>query len=149
MRVFACDPGGDSGTGYAVYDTETCAPLMLREHPDSEQEMLEYYNLMCFKWKPDVVVVEGFKLRTNQNVDLSSVYKLGVFRAHGREHHEVLPAVHKSAVMDKPLNKMFKQFGHPIGKGHARDALRLALFWASVKVRHKGTQELLQGQGEK
>lgn len=146
--ILGIDPG--KATGYAVYDTETQLPIHLSTeiHPN-EEVCVAYYRLLCAKYKPDEVIMESFIPRFGQKFDLDGVYFIGAIRSVGRAVRMVSPSAHKAMVKDAPMNKMFKATKTPIGAGHSRDSLRLTVYWAATKLKHRETIQLLQGQGEK
>lgn len=141
--ILGIDPG--LSTGLAIYNTENqkmmyanigrYTPLELVQHVERIEGMQE-------------IVVEDFKLRRNQNVDLTPCYLIGALQGAGMDIKLVMPSAHKSIVKDAPLNRLFKEAGYKLGEGHSRDALRLTVYWSAVKLKHTETLNLLREQGK-
>lgn len=148
--IVACDPGGiepgtNSGTGYAVLDTETMTILNMHIGNDDPARCVDSMQALYRTYQADYVVCEGFKPRWGQPFSLDSVYLIGGLQAHfGRLNVPlplVMPSSHtskdpkKAAVPVPKLTALMKAQGYKVREGHSRMALSVAVYYAAFKLK--------------
>ena len=148
--ILGIDPG--LATGTALYDLETCKVVKAIEIPKGikgfKQPFLELSR------EAGYVACEGFTLRSSNKftADLSGVKIIGWLE--GEEECQTFPEPVQHMTITRlrknkddyklsPVTKLMKDAKFPIGKGHNRMALSVAVWYAAMKLHHKPTLELL------
>lgn len=151
--IVACDPGGikpgtNSGTGYAVLDTEGMAVLSMHIDNHDPSRCADYMQHLCEIYQADYVVCEGFTPRWGQKFELDSVYLIGGLQANfGRLAVPlplVMPSVHMGLVPKPKLTALMKAQGYAVGKGHSRMALSVAVYYAAFKLKDENALAFLE-----
>lgn len=143
MIILGLDPG--KASGIAVYDTEGSV-LHMVEASAGVNGFVDEFELAEQAYEPDYIVCEKFDLRPGNKflADLTPVECIGWLKGEGYRPEYVTPAQHKGLVKDSVLTPMMKEAGFPVGAGHTRDALRTAVWFAAVKLKHIPTLEMLK-----
>lgn len=143
--ILGCDPG--KASGLAVYDLGGRV-LYMDEAQDGVLGFVPAFRAIRHIYKPDYVVCEKFDLRPGNKflADLSPVEAIGWLKGEGYKAEYVTPSQHKSLVKDATLTPMMKAAGFPVGAGHTRDALRTAVWFAAMKLKHRETLEMLKAK---
>jgi hypothetical protein len=143
VRVLAIDPGGTSGLAY--YATNTVPAQDLDEIPGGTEGFIKWWKGSEKFFRADVVICESFRLdgRT-EKPDLTPVEIIGFLK--GTDYDVVFqtPAQAKSLITNDVLKRagLYPKRGSVKG-GHGVDALRHALYYLAVTVKHRETIELL------
>jgi hypothetical protein len=153
--ILGVDPG--KATGMAVYDLETCKPVHMEETPNGVKGFK--YPFKQLQQDGPWIACEGFTLRSSNKftADLSGVKIIGWLE--GEElcstfpepvQHMTLTRLRKNKddYKDSVITKMMKESGFPIGAGHTRMGLSVAVWYAAMKLKHEPTLRLLS-KGEK
>lgn len=155
--ILGIDPG--LATGIAVYDTDTLKTHWVVETGKGIKGFRDF-------WKQPVgpeigsfehTASENFTLRSSNKfvADLSGVKINGWLE--GEElcatfpepiQHMTLCRLRekKDNYADSVITKMMKEAGFPIGAGHTRMALSVAVWYAAKVLKHKPTLEMLSGR---
>lgn len=143
MRILGCDPG--KASGLAVYNLSAGTVEYMEEAPDGVRGFVPAFMGIYTMFKPAYVVCESFNLRSSNKfmADLSGVESIGWLRGEGYKVEYVTPSAHKTLVKDSKLTPLMKDGGFKVGAGHTRDALRTAVWFAAMRLKHKPTLELL------
>lgn len=153
-RVLAIDAGLSSG--WAVLDFELNSPPVELALYQGKMGLIETVDRICETYKsyePDVVVTEKFNLRPGNKflADLTTVSVNGALQyamhdKFGVEMVEQTPAQAKGLVSDKVLKRLgMWPTGSIVGAKDAddvRDALRHAVHFGVVELKHRPTAEL-------
>jgi len=152
--VLGIDPG--LATGMAVYDLETCKVVRAIEAPKGIKGFTDpFYRLYGLHQSRKVhVVCEGFTLRSSNKftADLSGVKIIGWLE--GELICETFPEPvqhmtitrlrkNKDDYKKSVITKMMKDAKFPIGAGHNRMALSVAVWYAAMVLKHRPTLEML------
>ena len=153
--IKAIDAGLASGIVYWGTDSQTIIHAEQVENGvlgvAAEFEYERFYHTL---------VAETFTLRAGNKflADLSTVECNGWLKGQGLWDKGVAPNVHKawSKLGEKdpkaqsPITKLMKEQGVPIGAGHTRDSLSIAIHYACTKLKDRATlatyQRLLKGK---
>lgn len=147
MIVLGIDPGGTTGT--CIYDTESPLEPILEEVGGGVEGFVEWsdrqektYPLGALRHE---TVCESFRLdgRT-EKPDLSPVEIIGFLKGTFEGVHFQTPTQAKSLITNDVLKRagLYPKRGQVKG-GHGLDALRHALYYLTVTVKHRETIELL------
>lgn len=141
--ILGIDPG--KATGFAVYDMAG-AVVYMDESPNGVQGFVPAFCAIRKTFRPKYIVCEKFDLRPGNKflADLSGVEAIGWLKGEGYYAEYVTPAQHKSLVKDATLTPMMKAAGFPVGAGHTRDALRTAVWYAAMILKHEPTLAMLK-----
>jgi hypothetical protein len=148
--VIGIDPG--KATGIAVYDLETCKPVHMEETPNGihgfkmpYQELLQHDDY-CNSY----TACEGFTLRGSNKftANLQGVEIIGWLKGEALCAVYPEPSQHMALVKKSVLTGLMKEAGFPIGAGHTRMALSVAVWHAAKFMKHIPTLELLKPKGE-
>ena len=152
MIVMGIDPGLLSGI--AIFDTKTQTALLLEETAQGVHELSKRVRVLTDAYVPERIVWESFQLRAGNRfvADLSGVESIGWAKAEGFYQYHVAPATHKTFNMlgekhpkaKSPVTKLMKEHGWPIGEGHTRDALSVAIQHSCVTLKDRATLETHQ-----
>ncbi len=151
--ILGIDPG--LATGIAVYDLITCKPVHMSETGKGikgfKWPFLEDY---LGKYSFGAVACEGFTLRSSNKfmADLSGVKIIGWLE--GEELCGVFPEPIQHMTITKlrknkddykksVVTRLMKEAGFPIGEGHTRMALSVAIWYAAIVLKHTQTLQLL------
>ena len=157
--VLGLDPG--LATGMAVYDLETCKVIRAIEAPKGikgfKQPFLQLRYVPAWPDREVLVACEGFTLRSSNKftADLSGVKIIGWLE--GEEECETFPEPvqhmtitrlrkNKDDYKKSVITKMMKDAKFPIGAGHNRMALSVAVWYAAMVLKHRPTLELLKAR---
>jgi hypothetical protein len=147
--ILGIDPG--LATGMAVYDLETCkvirayeAPFGINGFTQPFRELQRHAHVAC----------EGFTLRSSNKftADLSGVEIIGWLK--GEDFCDTFPEPvqhmtitrlrkNKDDYKKSVITQMMKDAKFPIGAGHNRMALSVAVWYAAMVLKHRPTLELL------
>lgn len=155
MIIKGLDAGKASGIVY--WDTGTQCIHFPHEAQNGVLGVAEEFQL---DYHYDILVAETFQLRAGNKflADLSTVEVNGWLRGQGLWDKGVAPNVHKSwnklgerdPKAQSPITRLMKEQGVPIGAGHVRDALSIAIHYACTKLKCPATLEtharLLKGK---
>lgn len=158
MIVLGVDPG--LATGLAVWNTKTQLIEYMEEAQNGVLGVSVLLPQLVKRWKPKIIVWETFQLRSGNDflADLSGVESLGWAKGTGYYGAGTAPATHKTFnKLGKndpkplsPITRLMKEQGVPIGAGHTRDALSIAIHYACTKLKDRATlatyQRLLKGK---
>jgi hypothetical protein len=99
-------------------------------------------------YRPAHIVCERFDLRSSNKflADLSPVECIGWLKGEAYSVEYVMPSQHKTLVKDRTLNPLMKAGKFKVGAGHSRDALRIALWFAAMRLKHVPSLELLKAK---
>jgi len=141
----------------AVYDLETCKVIRAIEAPKGIKGFTyPFYRLYDPNHKVHVVC-EGFTLRSSNKftADLSGVEIIGWLKGElicdtfpEPVQHMTITRLRKNKDDYKKsvITKMMKDAKFPIGAGHNRMALSVAVWYAAMVLKHRPTLELLSGR---
>jgi len=155
--ILGVDPG--LATGTALYDLETCKVVKAIEIPRGikgfKQPFLQLKYVPMWPDREVLVVCEGFTLRSSNKftADLSGVEIIGWLK--GEEECSVFPEPVQHMTITRlrknkddyklsPVTKLMKDAKFPIGKGHNRMALSVAVWYAAMKLKHEPTLRMLK-----
>lgn len=156
--IVACDPGGiepgtNSGTGYAVLDTEGMVILHMSIANHGPSECADFMQHLRTTFQADYSVCEAFIPRWGRPFSLDSVYLIGGLQANfGRLNvplHMVNPSAHtskdpkKASIPVSKLTGLMKTQGCAVGKGHSRMALSVATYYAAFKLKDREALDFL------
>lgn len=151
--IVACDPGGikpgtNSGTGYAVLDTEDMSILEMEIANHNPGECVRNMKLLRSGYSMEEeahVLVEGFIPRWGRPFSLDSVYLIGGLQGYfGLELMMVNPSVHMGLVPKPKITALMKAQGYAVGRGHSRMALSVAVYYAAFQLRDENALDFLQ-----
>lgn len=154
--VIGVDPG--KATGIAVYDLSTCKPVHMEETGNGIKDFVRVYQGLesdddyCNSY----TACEGFTLRSSNEftANLQGVEIIGWLKGEALCATFPEPVQHmtitklrknKDKYQDSVITKMMQEAGFPIGAGHTRMALSVAVWYAAMKLKHKPTLEILSG----
>lgn len=154
--ILGIDPG--LATGLAIYDMDTCSVVNVEETPNGIYGFREPF---LAKWvegdyRTEFSVVENFTLRSSNKftADLSGVEIIGWLKGEGYwgqdnpepSQHMTITRLRKKVddYTKSPVTHMMKAAGFPIGEGHTRMALSVAVWFAAMRLKHLPTLELLK-----
>jgi hypothetical protein len=158
--ILGIDPG--LATGMAVYDLETCKVIRAIEAPKGIKGFTQPFLMLRttgheHATRKVLVACEGFTLRSSNKftADLSGVEIIGWLK--GEEYCETFPEPvqhmtitrlrkNKDDYKKSVITKMMKDAKFPIGAGHNRMALSVAVWYAAMVLKHRPTLELLSGR---
>lgn len=159
--ILGVDPG--KATGIAVYDLETCKPILMHETANGVLGFVEWdmltpgHHFQLYDHK----ACENFTLRSSNKftADLSGVEIIGYLKANGYLNakrkidsfpepiqHMQLTRLRKNKddYAKSPVTKLMKECGFKIGEGHTRMALSVAVWYAAKVLIHRPTLEMLK-----
>lgn len=150
--ILGIDPG--LATGLAVYDTDTCKVIDMVETPDGVLGFRVPYLTGYQRHEFHHVACEGFTLRSSNKftADLSGVEIIGWLKGQNQCRTFPEPISHmtitklrknKDDYKKSVITKLMKEAGFPIGAGHTRMALSVAVWYSAIVLKHVPTLELL------
>jgi len=153
--ILGIDPG--LATGTALYDLETCKVVKAIEIPKGIYGFRDDFLRVLDPGKDIHVACEGFTLRSSNKftADLSGVEIIGWLKGEGfcstfpePVQHMTITRLRKNKDDYKlsPVTKLMKDAKFPIGKGHNRMALSVAVWFAAMKLKHEPTLKMLAGR---
>lgn len=150
--ILGIDPG--LASGMALYDLETCKVVKTYEAPKGIKGFKQPF--LQLSWDAGYVACEGFTLRSSNKftADLSGVKIIGWLE--GEELCETFPEPvqhmtltrlrkNKDDYSKSVITQMMKDAKFPVGEGHNRMALSVAVWYAAMKFKHEPTLRLLTG----
>lgn len=150
--ILGIDPG--LASGMALYDTETCKVIKTYEAQDGIKGFTQPFRELR---RGAHVICEGFTLRSSNKftADLSGVEIIGWLKGEGMcsvfpepVQHMTITRLRKNKDDYKlsPVTKLMKDAKFPIGKGHNRMGLSVAVWYAAMKLKHEPTLRMLAGR---
>lgn len=146
MILKGLDAGKASGLVY--WDTGTQLILSAHEAQNGALGVAEEFQI---ERHYDTLIAEKFQLRASNKflADLSTVEVNGWLKGQGLWDKGVAPNIHKSfnrlgekdPKAASPVTRLMKEQGVPIGAGHVRDALSIAIHYACTKLKCPATLE--------
>lgn len=146
MILKAIDGGKASGIVY--WNTGTQLIISALEAQNGVLGVAEEFQI---ERHYDTLIAETFQLRAGNKflADLSTVEVNGWLRGQGLWDKGVAPNVHKSfnrlgekdPKASSPITRLMKEQGVPIGAGHVRDSLSIAIWYACTKLKCPATLE--------
>lgn len=143
--IIGIDPG--KATGIAVYDLETCKPVHMEETPNGIHGFKNTFTDIWIAYCSGVTVAcEGFTLRGSNKftANLQGVEIIGWLKGEALCAVYPEPSQHMALVKKSVLTGLMKEAGFPIGAGHTRMALSVAVWHAAKFMKHVPTLELLK-----
>ena len=144
--IKAIDGGLASGIVYWGTDSQTI--ILAEQVEDGVLGVAEEFECERFY---HTLVAETFKLNAGNKflADLSTVEVNGWLKGQALWEKGVAPNVHKTfnrlgekdPKAQSPITRLMKEQGVPIGAGHVRDALSIAIHYACTKLKDRATLE--------
>lgn len=151
--ILGIDPG--LATGMAIYNLDTLKVDWVEETPNGIKGFKKPYKNVLYYEPVNHVVCENFTLRSSNKftADLSGVKIIGWLE--GEEECSIFPEpsqhmtvtrlrAKKDDYSKSVITKMMKEAKFPIGEGHTRMALSVAVWYAAMRLKHLPTLELLK-----
>lgn len=147
MIIKGLDAGLASGIVY--WDTGTQRIVRWEQAANGVEGVAQEFDS---EFHYDVLVAESFTLRAGNKflADLSTVEVNGWLKGQYLWDKSVAPNVHKAFCRlgakdpkaNSPITKLLKEQGVPIGAGHVRDALSIAIWYSCTKLKDPATLAL-------
>jgi hypothetical protein len=141
----------------ALYDLETCKVVKTYEAPKGIYGFRDDFLRLLDPSKDVRVACEGFTLRSSNKftADLSGVEIIGWLKGEGFCETFPEPVQHmtitrlrknKDDYKKSVITQMMKDAGFPIGAGHNRMGLSVAVWYAAMVLKHRPTLEMLKAR---
>lgn len=152
MIVLAADVGGWSdgshaGTGLTVLDSNGMTILHDSIEKLDPYHMVQRYEELREKYKPDVLLAEGFKPRYGTPFSLEPVYLLGALQGFYNGAIKIIyPSEHIGTVSKDRLTKLMKEHNLEVRQGHSRMSLSLCVYYLAFKMQDAEAIHYLLGE---
>lgn len=151
MKILGIDPG--LATGLAIYNLETLKVEWVQETHDGVKGFK--HRFLRDIRRVDSWSVENFTLRSSNKftADLHGVEIIGWMKGEDywglnnpepSQHMKITRLGTKDKKADSPITKLMQEADFPIGEGHCRMALSVAVWFAAMRLKHVPTLELLK-----
>lgn len=158
-RILGIDPG--LATGLAIYNLDTLSVEHVEESPAGIYGFKPAYkalngSVFSNPYNITYSACENFTLRASNKftADLHGVEIIGWLKGENQwgananpepfQHMKLNRLGEKDKKADSPITHMMKAAKFPIGKGHTRMALSVAVWYAAMRLKHEPTLELLK-----